>query len=72
MIPAVSDIEMTMTIEGQTRGTIELICSVPSSVSAHHDSALFCLTTPAHHSMIPILCNIDVACRIDKHPARIV
>ena len=70
MIITVSDIEMTMTIEGQTDGTIELICTFSPAVSTHHDSALCCPTTPAHHSMIPVVCHVDVACRIDPHSVR--
>ena len=70
MIVEVSDIEMTMTIEGQTSGIIELICSFSLPVSTHHDSALWCPTTPAHHSIIPRVCHVDVACRIDPHSAR--
>ena len=71
MIEQVSDIEMAMTIEGQTDGTFELICSFSTPVSTHHDSALCRPTTPAHHSMIPPVCHVDVACRIDTHSARI-
>ena len=70
MIVQVSDIEMAMTIEGQTDGKIELICTFSHPVSTHHDSALCCPTTPAHHSIIPEVCHVDVACRIDPHSTR--
>ena len=66
VIVPVSDIEMAMTIEGQTSGTTELI----GSVSTYHDSALRCSTTPAHHSIIVPVCHIHITCCIDPHSTR--
>ena len=70
IIVEVSDIEMAMTIEGQTSGIMELICSCSRPVSTHHDSARWHLTTPAHHSLISRVCHVDFACRIDLHSVR--
>ena len=62
---------MAMTIEAQTGGTIELICSFALAASTNHDSALCCPTAPAHHSIIPAVCHVDVACRIDSNSVRV-
>ena len=61
---------MTMTIEGQIDGIIELIYSFSLPIFTHHDSALFRTTTPAHYSLIPRVCHIDVACCIDQDSLR--
>ena len=67
MIPVVSDIEIALSIEGQTSGTLELIGSFSPPVSTDHHSALCGPARPAHHAMIPAVCHIDGACRIDQH-----
>ena len=71
MIVQVSNIKTTLPIEEQTVRIIQLIYSSTRSVSTHYDSALRRLTTPAHHSIIPHVCHVDVACRIDPHSVRI-